>query len=628
MIKNGTMREFLVKLWRLARPYRGRLATGVVAGLLAGLMDGVLLATVRLVYKVLFEQRTTTGQAGSVAGVLDKLRHYHLPEGLLNVIGQGLTLVDGWLPHNETHPQGAAVILIILSIPAVMFIRGLVGYLNIYLMSWVAVRAISDLRTRLFEHLLRLPSSFFNKTSTGELMSRIGDVGVLQTSIANTLSVVIKEPATLFFLITGGLWFYPGLTLLSLTIFPVSIVPIVLYSRKVRRSSSRVQTLAAELSKIQHESFTGNRIIKAYNLEETVVDQFKAHVRSVVSHTMRITRSIELPGPLIELIGSIGVTILFAYLALVAKGNNSGGDFLAFVLGVFMSYRPAKSIVRLHSQLEQAQAATQRVFELLDTKSDLVDPPHPKPLRAEAADIHFENVSFDYGEKPVLRNINLTVKGGQMVALVGSSGAGKTTLTNLLLRFYDPSHGSIRIGDTDIRDVSLRDLRSRMAVVTQETVLFNDSILRNIELGRPGATQTEVEDAARHARALDFILEKPGGFAAVVGEKGVSLSGGQRQRIAIARAIVRNAPILILDEATNALDAESERAIQTALDELMQGKTTFCIAHRLSTIQKADLIAVMEGGRIVETGRHADLLARKGIYHRLHSLQFQLAETE
>jgi subfamily B ATP-binding cassette protein MsbA len=504
-----------------------------------------------------------------------------------------------------------------------MFLRGLVSYLNTYLMSWVTVRAISDLRTRLFEHLLRLPSSFFNKTSTGELISRIGDVGVLQSSISGTLSVIISEPATLVFLVVAGFWRYPELTILSLLIFPVSIVPVVMYSRKVRRSSGRLQSLVAELAKIQHESFTGNRIIKAYNLEETVVAQFKAHTRSVVSHTMRITRSMELPGPLIELIGSIGVTVLFAYLALRAQTNNSGGDFLIFVLGVFMAYKPAKTMVRLHSTLEQARAATQRVFDLLETKSDLPEAKEPKVLRAAGAEIRFDGVSFDYGEKPVLRDINLTVKGGQMVALVGSSGAGKTTLTNLLLRFYDPTKGSIQIDGTDLREVALRDLRAHIAVVTQETVLFNDSILRNIELGKPGATISEIEDAARHARALEFILEKPGGFEAVVGEKGVSLSGGQRQRIAIARAIVRNAPILILDEATNALDAESERAIQTALDELMQGRTTFCIAHRLSTIQKADLIVVMEHGRIVETGRHAELLAARGVYHRLHSLQFQ-----
>ncbi len=261
------------------------------------------------------------------------------------------------------------------------------------------------------------------------------------------------------------------------------------------------------------------------------------------------------------------------------------------------------------------------MFELLDIQNNIPEPARPKPLAAAGADIQFDNISFSYDSKINLQDIQLTVKAGQMVALVGASGSGKTTITNLLLRFYDPQKGAVRIGGTDIREVSTRDLRSQIAVVTQETVLFNDTIRRNIELGRPGATNEEIEAAARHAHAHEFIMENPQGYDLVIGEKGVSLSGGQRQRIAIARAILRNAPILILDEATSALDSQSERAVQDALEELMHGRTTICVAHRLSTIQKADVIVVLAQGRIVETGRHVDLLGRNGAYRKLHEFQ-------
>jgi subfamily B ATP-binding cassette protein MsbA len=286
-------------------------------------------------------------------------------------------------------------------------------------------------------------------------------------------------------------------------------------------------------------------------------------------------------------------------------------------------YRPIKNIVRLQSQLQQARAASQRVFDLLEMQNSVHESARPKMLNAAGADIQFDHVHFSYGEKVALDDIQLQIKPGQIVALVGASGSGKTTLANVLLRFYDPQRGTIRIGGVDIRDVTTRDLRNQIAVVTQETILFNDTIRKNIELGRPGASNDEIVAAARHAYAGDFIMEKPNGFDTYIGEKGVTLSGGQRQRLAIARAVLKNAPILVLDEATSALDTESERAVQAALDELMKGRTTICIAHRLSTILHADVIVVLDQGRIVETGSHAELARRGGIYQKLYELQFQ-----
>jgi subfamily B ATP-binding cassette protein MsbA len=500
----------------------------------------------------------------------------------------------------QTHPW--AVVALVALIPAMIFLRGLFSYLNMYFLQWAAVRTITDLRIRLFAHLMNLSAGFFNRTNTGELMSRIiSDTGALQSIISSATAVIVKDPTTLIGLFIYVMWNEPKLTLISLIVMPLCVAPILVYSRKARRSAGTMQTYSAELSGVMSESFTGNRVIKAYNLEDTVVEQFRATCHKIIGHYMRIVRASETPGPLMELFGAIGVSLLFLYLAFQGGDRAGFADFLGLIFAIFSMYRPLKNLARLQNNLEQARAASARVFELLATESTIPEPASPKPLHAAGKDIHFDNIDFAFGEKTALNGINLTVKAGQLVGLVGASGSGKTTLTNLLLRFYDPLHGAVRIGGVDIREVSSRDLRNQIAVVTQETVLFNESIRRNIELGRPGATNAEIEAAARHAYAHDFIVEKPQGYDTLVGEKGVALSGGQRQRIAIARAILRDAPILILDEATSALDTEAEQIVQTALEGLMQGRTTICIAHRLSTIQRADLIVVLDQGRIMRS---------------------------
>ena len=419
----------------------------------------------------------------------------------------------------------------------------------------------------------------------------------------------IKDPVTLVILLSVLLSQEPTLTLISIVVLPACLLPIIIYGRKVRKSGRAMQTHAADLSNLMHESFTGNRIIKAYNLEDKVLAEFRATTRQV--HRPHAARDPgerdSQPGHRVprRRWGWRWCSPMWCCSATKSHTAADMGSFVAFIGSIFLMYPSIKNLTRLSNQMQQARSANQRVFELMDTVSTITDPPKPVPLQASQADIHFDNMDFDYGEKPVLRGINLTVKAGRLVALVGSSGSGKTTLTNLLLRFYDPQRGAVRIGATDIRQVAINDLRRQIALVTQETILFNDTIRHNIALGRPGATEAEIEAAARHAHAHEFIMEKPLGYEAVIGEKGVALSGGQRQRIAIARAILKNAPILVLDEATSALDTESERAVQAALEELMQGRTTICIAHRLSTIQKADLIVVLDSGRIVETGTHA-----------------------
>jgi subfamily B ATP-binding cassette protein MsbA len=373
-----------------------------------------------------------------------------------------------------------------------------------------------------------------------------------------------------------------------------------------------------------HEGLTGARVVKAYNLEDIVVDDFQARQQHFYGRYMRMVRAGEIPGPLIEFFGSVGVALLLTKIAVSRAGGTTAG-FIGFVGALQFIYTKIKVVVRIYNQMVQGQAASKRVFELLDTETDLPEPKHPKPLNAADASIEFENISFAYDGTQLFDKFNLTVRPGQLVALVGQSGSGKTTLTNLLLRFYDPQGGAVKIGGVDIRDINSKDLRAQIAVVTQETILFNETVRRNIELGRPGASLDEIKTAAKHAHAAEFIekKEKEGGYDMVIGEKGNTLSGGQKQRLAIARAILKDAPILILDEATSALDTESERAVQAALDELMEGRTTICIAHRLSTVQHADVIVVMDQGRIVEKGTHKELLEQGGLYQKLYQMQFR-----
>jgi ATP-binding cassette, subfamily B, bacterial MsbA len=606
------MISFLLKLMNLAWPYKGRLALGIFFGILTGISNPALVVTVRFVINVVFP----SPEAPSLGAELE-----NAPAFVQDLARRAID----WLPAVETN-RAAFVVLAVSTIPMVMLFRGLFSYLNIYCMQWVAVRAVAELRNRLFNHLLNLSLSFFHKARTGDLISRtISDTATVQSAISNTLPVLIKDPITIIGLAALLLIQQPGLTAIALLVFPLCTLPIIIYARKVRKSSAAIQAHYADLAHLIQESFTGNRIIKAYNLENRVRTQFEETSRGFVSHYMRVIRSSEIPGPLIEFVGAIGVSLVLLYVAFGARTPMTPGDFFQFIISIFLMYAPIKHLTRLYHQLEQARAASARVFELIELKSDLQDPRSPAQLQALNQPIHFEGIEFQYGEKQVLRGIHLTIQPGQLVALVGSSGSGKTTLSNLLLRFYDPQKGAIRIGRTDIRNVTMADLRSQIAVVTQETILFNDSIRLNIALGRPNASDQEIINAAKHAFAHDFIMEKPHGYDTLIGEKGVSLSGGQRQRIAIARALLKDAPILILDEATSALDTESERAVQAALEILMQGRTTICIAHRLSTIQKADRIVVLENGQIVETGRHKELLERDGVYRKLYELQFQTA---
>jgi ATP-binding cassette, subfamily B, bacterial MsbA len=606
------MLGFLFKVWGLASPYRWRLIFGVVAGVINGVLAPVMIGIVIFVYSAIFMPEN------SAAPVKLPIR------GVPMFVQEWFTNVRAALESNLREHHAAALALIAM-IPLVVLLRGFFAYLNVYCLQWVASRTVADLRTRLFAHLLNLSTGFYTENSSGVLISRVmNDTSILQMVLNNATSVIVRDPIALISIVIVLLCQQPKLTLISMIVLPVCIIPIAIYSRKVRRATKEMQGRSAELTQIMSEAFTGHRVVKAYNLEKIVADQFYDTTRRTVGNYMRIVRAAEMPSAFIEFFGAIGVALLLAYLIHWSpQSHPSPTDFFWLVGSILMMYAPIKNITRLQNQLVQARAAGERAFALLATENSVPEPVAPKPVRAAGADIEFSRVNFAYGEKVVLHDINLKIKSGQLVALVGASGSGKTTLSNLLLRFYDPKQGEVRIGGTDLREFNTRDLRNHIAVVAQENVLFNDTIRRNIELGRPGAKNEEIISAAKNAHADQFIREKPKSYDTIIGEKGVMLSGGQRQRIAIARAVLRNAPILILDEATNALDTESERAVQTALDELMKGRTTLCIAHRLSTIMHADLIVVMEHGRIVETGTHYELVKRGGVYQRLYELQFR-----
>jgi len=602
------MTTFLLRLWVYVRPYRARLFFGLLCGILYALSNGALILVIKTVVNLLFG-------GGPVSFHEEVAKAPSFLQPALN------RLIEA-LPALQSPESKLGLLLVIASVPAVMFVRSLSAYLNIYLLNWAAMRAVADLRTKLFAHLQNLSLGFFIQARTGDLISRItNDTHALQAILGTSVGTMVKDPITVLVLLGILLSQQTVLTLVSMIVLPVCLVPINIYSRKARKSARQMQGHISELTSLMHEAFTGNRIIKAYNLESTVVAEFRETTKKYIGQLMRVLRANEIPSQLTEFLGAVGVALVMAYvLFFTDRSQTTPGDFVSFVLAIVVMYQPIKALTRLHNQLHQAAASSQRVFELLQTTSTVQEPASPQPLKAAGAEIRFESIDFDYGDKPVLRGIDFTVEPGQMVALVGSSGSGKTTVANLLLRFYDPQRGAVRIGGTDIRTVSLRDLRDQIALVAQETILFNDTIRHNIALGRPGASDADIEAAARHAYAHDFILQKPGGYNAVVGEKGAALSMGQRQRLTIARAILKNAPILVLDEATSALDAESERAVQAALEELMRGRTTICIAHRLSTVQRADRIIVLDAGRIVESGTHSELLRRQGAYYRLHQL--------
>lgn len=506
-------------------------------------------------------------------------------------------------------------------------LKGASSYLSTYLMTGVGQRVVRNVRNQLFGHIVNQSAGFFSSRTTGRLVSRItSDVNQIQLAVSVTVGDLLRE--SLAVIGFGTLLFYidPGLALVCLTGAPVVVYPLVRLGQRVRRTTRRSQEELEHLHHISTEAFSGHRIVKAFSAELQEVERFKTASESLFRTNMKVMGAIAALPPLMEFLGGLCVAgaLWYGSREIVALRLTSG-EFASFIAALIMMYGPVKKLSRVTAGLQQASVCAQRIFEILDVHTEVVDSPSAKPLTHLRHSISFKNVGFSYegpGGKPVLQNISLTVHPGQMIALVGLSGSGKTTLANLIARFYDVTEGAILLDDVDIRDGTLRSLRGQIAMVTQETILFDGTVAQNIAYGVRDASQNAIEQVSRVAHAHEFIGELSNGYETQVGEGAQRLSGGQRQRLAIARALLTNAPILILDEATSALDSESEDLVQKALTRLLSNCTSFVIAHRLSTVRRADVIVVLDAGRVVEMGRHDDLLRRNGgVYRKLYNMQ-------
>ena len=530
---------------------------------------------------------------------------------------------DDVLIQNENLVQ-VAVLIIVLYLA-----KGLFSYFSTYLMSWVGQRTVMDLRNVLYQHVIRQSVSFFKSQPTGTLISHItNDVEKIQQAVSGAMGDLLMQSFAL--LGYGALVFYYDwqLAIFCFVIAPLAVYPLVTLGRKLRRRTDTGLERWRDITNILHETISGSRIVKAFRMEASETKRFVGATDSLFRTNMRITRVISMMPPIMELVGGLGMAAAIWYgSGRIAASTMTTGEFSSFIAALFMMYMPVKKLSRVNATFQQALSAASRIFAVLDVEQSIQEVEDAVELPPLSRSIEFRNLDFVYddGKGATLRDVNLVIEVGQVVALVGTSGAGKSTLASLVPRFYDPTGGVIFFDGVDIRQATLSSLRGQIGLVTQETILFNDTVRNNIGYGLSSVSEEALAAAAEAACALEFIRELPDGFDTVIGERGQRLSGGQRQRIAIARAILKNPPILVLDEATSSLDAESEALLQQALENLMANRTTLVIAHRLSTIRKADLIVVMEGGEVRETGTQEELLVRSGgVYRRLYELQFSV----
>ncbi|MBW2318546.1 MAG: ABC transporter ATP-binding protein [Deltaproteobacteria bacterium] len=504
-------------------------------------------------------------------------------------------------------------------------LKGLAYFGQAYLMNFVGHKIIKQLRDELYSHIQRLSLSFFDCHETGVLMARImNDVNIVKAMVTKGVTGLIQHSFSIIGLVFVIFYRDWKLALIAAVVFPLATIPIVKFGRRMRRLSAKCQESMAGISSFLLETFTGNKIVKAFGMESYEDLHFFEKTYSLFKYEMKAVMVRAMSSPVMELLGGVGITLIVWYGGYkVIGGTSTPGTFFSFMAALIMLYEPVKKLSPINNMIQQGLAAVVRVYDILDTLSEIKEHETPKELKPGGHSLLFKDVSFKYSDDTVLKGVNLEVQAGEILALVGMSGGGKTTLVNLIPRFYEVTKGAILIDGIDIRELSLASLRSQIGIVTQDPILFNDTIRNNVAYGKPEASEQEVMEAARSAYAYDFVNGFSDKFNTVVGERGVRLSGGQKQRICIARALLKNAPILILDEATSSLDTESERAVQKALENLMKGRTTFVVAHRLSTVRHADRIIVIVGGKIVEVGKHEELFSLNGEYRKLYDMQFE-----
>jgi subfamily B ATP-binding cassette protein MsbA len=544
--------------------------------------------------------------------------------------GAGLPLMMKWVFPQIFAPDAEALTnwelaLVAAWLPLIFFIRGLSGYANVYLVQLAGVRVLEKIRLDFFAKLQRLPLSFLQRQSSGDLISRgLADTNQLQFTLTFAANEIIRQPATLLGSVGFLIWVAfnekgVALVLVCLAVVPLCVLPIRFVGKKIVRRAQEVQAELGSITGRFSENLSAAREVRAFSLEEREIGKFRGISQALVGFQMKVVKYQQALNPAIEIISAVGIsiTLIYAY-----RSNVPLESFLALITALYLSYEPIKKLGGLNNEMKKGQAALERIEMVLNEPVAIQDPTNPKPFNSASGHLTLENVSFAYREgEPVLQDINVNIPAGTVCALVGPSGAGKSTFANLVPRFYEAVTGAVKVDGTDVRDVTLADLRQQIGIVSQESVLFDDTVYNNLLLSRPGATRQEVEHAAQAAYAHDFIESLPDGYETIVGERGASLSGGQRQRLALARAFLRDAPILILDEATSALDSESEAAIQKALRKLVVGKTVLIIAHRFSTIRDASMILVFDKGRIAAQGTHSELIANNPLYRTLYERQ-------
>jgi ATP-binding cassette, subfamily B, bacterial MsbA len=558
----------------------------------------------------------------------------HLPKFILAmlcmlVVG-GLTsalafLVKPVLDDIFMKKNAAMLKWIPIAVVAIYMLKGLCTYVQTILMNFIGQRVVADIRNRLYQVIQTQSMSFFTKNQTGILMSRItNDVNSMQGAVSEAVTSLLKDSFTLICLMFVIFYRDWQLALVAMVIFPVTIYPIATFGRKIRKLATRTQVTMGSLTTLLQETISGARIVKAFGREDYESSRFSRENENLLKLTLKSVTISAVSSPFMEFLGGVGIAAIIFYGGYqVIQGVSTPGTFFSFLAALILLYEPIKRLTNVNNTIQQGIAGAQRVFSIIDAVPEIRNKPEAIPLPAISKAIDIRNVTFRYEDTPVLKQINLTVRAGEAVAFVGMSGGGKTTLVNLIPRFYDVSEGQILIDGRDIRDVTMESLRAQIGIVTQQTILFNDTVRNNIIYGDIEKTEADVIRAAKAANAHHFIMNLPEGYDTVIGEQGTKLSGGERQRISIARALLKDAPILVLDEATSSLDTEAEIEVQEALENLMKGRTTLVIAHRLSTIRNADRIVVLVNGEIVEEGTHEALLDKKGEYFRLYQMQFK-----